>query len=167
MVQSLSMKNKHVSENPDTGGDEPLNLLDVFKAAFRHEGIEFESVTFLRWQVVDDTILPLPIDTMSALFRELRDGKYQLTINEVKISASGKAPLETHWICAEIAYSNGQWLEPAIFHDEGTYDLADHETAQTLDARLRGAKTNLKTALDWVVTIMHIAEAIRRIYGGS
>lgn len=161
------MKNKHVSENPDTGGNEQLTLLDVLKAAFRHEGIEFESAAFLRWQIVDDNIIPRPIDTMSALFRELRDGRYQLTINEVKISVSGKAPLETHWLCAEIAYSNGQWSEPAIFHDEGTYNLADHETAQTLDARFRRAKANLKTALDWVVTIMHIAEAAHRLFGGG
>lgn len=160
------MENKYASENPDTSGDEP-RILDVLKAAFKHEGIEFESATFLRWQVVDDNVLPCPIDSMSALFREFRDGKYHITITNAMISVGGKAPFKIPWVCAEIAFSNGQWLEPTIFHDEETYDLADQETAQTLDARLRRAKANLKEALEWLVIIMTIAEAIRHLYGGS
>lgn len=160
------MKDKRISGNPGhKRGDLPL--LDILKAVFKHEGIECESATFLRWQVIDDNILPRPIDTISALFREFRDGRYQLTINQAMISVSGKAPFEIPWICVEIAYSDGQWSEPTILHDEETYDLADHETAQTLDARLKRAKPKLRAALDWVVVIMKSAEIIRRLYEGS
>lgn len=160
------MSSKHESENPNHMRNEP-SILDILKEAFRHEGIEFESATFLRWQVVDDNILPRPIDTISALFREFRDGRYQLMINQVKISISGKTPFEIPWLCVEITYSDGRWSEPTILHDEETYDPADHETAQTLYARLKRVKPNFKAALDWVIVIMKIVETIRRLYEGS
>lgn len=160
------MKDKSVSENPNHERGDP-SISDIFKAAFKHEGIEFKSATFLRWQVVDDNILPRPIDTISALFREFGDGRYQLTLNQAMISVSGKAPFEIPWICVEIAYGDGQWSEPTILHDKETYDLADTETAQTLDARLRGTKLKLKAALDWVIVIVKIVETIRRLYEGS
>ena len=157
---------KHVPENPNGKRSGP-SISDILKEACRHEGIEFESATFLRWQVVDDNILPRPIDTISALFRELRDGRYQLAINQARISVSGKAPFEIPWICVEITYSDGRWSEPTILHDEETYDPADHETAQTLDARLKRVKPKLTAALGWVVVIMKIVEAIRRLHEGS
>lgn len=162
----LQMSDKHESENPNHIRTELL-VLDILKEAFRHEGIEFESATFHRWQVVDDNILPLPIDTISALLRELRDGRYQLTINQAMISVSGKAPFEIPWICVEITYSDGQWSEPTILHDEETYDPANHETAQTLDARLKGVKPKFKAALGWVAVIKKTVETIRRPYEGS
>jgi len=160
------MSDKQVPENPNHIRDETL-ILDILKAAFRHEGIEFESATFLRWQVVNDTILPRPIDTISALFRELREGKYHFTITGAKISVSGKAPFGIPWICAEITYSDGQWSEPALYNDEETYELTDTETAQTLEARLRGAKEKIRAALTWITEIVKIAEGLRRFYEGS
>jgi hypothetical protein len=167
MVLELpQMENEDKLRNSDSQGEGPT-ISDLLKAAFKHEGIDFESATLLRWQIVDDNVIPRPINTMEAFFKEFRDGRYQLTINRVKIHASGKAPIETDWLCAEIACSNGKWLEPAIFHDDGTYDVAEQETAQTIEAKFRTAATNLKTALDWVVTVIQIAEAIRRLFLGS
>lgn len=160
------MSDKHASENPQHIGSE-LPILDILKEAFRHEGIDFKSATFLRWQVVDDNILPRPINTISALFREFGEGRYQLTINQAMISVSGKAPFEIPLICVEITYSDGRWSEPTILHDDETYDLADHETAQTLDARLKRVKPKFMVALNWVVVIMKLAETIRRLYEGS
>jgi len=160
------MKDKSVSKSSNDERDE-LSISDILKAAFKHEGIEFESATFQRWQVVDDNILPRPIDTISALFREIRDGRYHLAITGARISVSGKAPFEIPWICAEIVFSNGQWSEPSFFNDEETYDLADPETTQTLDARLRGAKTKVKVAFDWIVMIMKLIDTARRLYNGS
>lgn len=164
------MKNAHISENSDPNEDDPL-ILDILKAVFKHEGIEFESATFLRWQIVDDNILPRPIDTISTLFREFRDGTYQLAISNVKISVSGKKPFDIPWICIESTYSNGQWSEPGIFHDDETFDPANHETAQTLYARLQTVKQSVKAALEWIAKILVFAEAAaeaaRKLFEGG
>lgn len=160
------MANKHLLENE--GGDpDDTTILDILKMSFGEAGIEFESATFLRWHIVDDHVFPRPINTLPDLFREFRDGTYQLAINNAEISVSGKKSFKIPWINIEITYRDGQWSEPRIYHDDETYDPANHETAQTLSARLQIVKQNIWKALQWTATMFAIAEAIRRLFLGG
>ena len=142
---------------------DPITISDILKAALAHEGINCESATFLRWQSADDTILACPITTLPSLFREFRDGSFQLIITKATISRLGKVSFDVPQINVEAAYANGQWSELRIYND---YETTDHEveTSQTLEARLRRLEDILKAALEWLVLIVKLALGIRDMY---
>lgn len=165
MLISPNMKDKGLSENPGKEREEPL-VIDILKAAFSHEGIECESVTFHRWQIIDDDIRPRPIVTVSDLFREFRDGSYELALTNAKIALMKQEPFEIDVVNVQVAYDNGKWSEPRIYHD-AEYPVAEERTTQALDARLKRAKENIRSALEWLAVIVRMAETIRRLFEGG
>lgn len=160
MVDSPIMRNEDL---PGTPSEEPLRVKDVLRIIFKHAGITFETASFLRWRVIDDRIIPLPIDTLEALAEGLGDGGYQLAITGAVISQVGKAPIEIPWIHIEISYTDGTWSAPRIYADEETIRQSEEEP-QILFARLQKIKEILTPVFEMISMFARVAKAIGELF---
>ena len=143
--------------------NDTILLADIVRQVLEHEGVQFKSFVFLRWRVIDDRILPRPIQSVIDLLTEFTDGSYQLTLSEVRISHIEKEPFTVPEITIEVAYENGQWGEPRLYTDYEEFG-PEHATPQALQARLEKIKDALKIVLPYVSLIVEIAKNVRALF---
>jgi len=159
------MKNNHTSETSEDPSTKENELLvsDIFKDLFKYQGIEFASVALIHWKVVEDKIIPQPVNTLREIAALCGDGNYHIAIKNAVISGIEDEPFETPEINIEVALEDGKWSEPRIYTDFETCSQQS-ATPEALSERLERVKENFIGILLIASLLLKIANDLRDLF---
>ena len=142
---------------------ESTTLDQFIRATFECAGITFREFSFFRWRVVDDRLFQRPITNVRELLEELNDGRYHISLEEVKISGLGdQEPTEIDHLDIELIYEEGNWTYQNVIPGEETFEGVTGDdpelSAKGLRERFEKIGERLRPAFNLLRVFADIAE---------
>jgi len=138
-------------------------LESILKGYFNSCGIKTESVSLNRIELVDDTIVPVPVDEKTIALG-LPDSDYQLILHNVVISTENKPSIRMPWLSVDLNYKYDKWFTREV-HVEEEISEEDKILMKGLLARQKVITVSTQLASNLITMVGKVAQYVIEQFG--